>query len=65
MGWDLEENDLTIHKFILNNNYKIENYEIIPIVERIRDLIYEEKTNKIFMYLETSGSIAILEKNNT
>ena len=31
MGWDLEENDLTIHKFILNNNYKIENYEIIPI----------------------------------
>ena len=46
MGWDLEENDLTIHKFILNNNYKIENYEIIPIVERIRDLIYEEKQIK-------------------
>ena len=64
MGWDLEENDLTIHKFVLNDNYKIEKYEIIPIVERIRDLIYEEKTNKILMYLETSGSIGILEKNN-
>ncbi len=62
MGWDLEENDLSIHKFVLNNNYKVEKHEIIPIVERIRDLIYVEKTNKIFMFLETSGSIGILEK---
>ncbi len=62
MGWDLDENDLTIHKFVLNENYKIENYETIPIVERIRDLIYDEKTNKILIYLETSGSIGILEK---
>ncbi len=62
MGWDLDENDLTIHKFVLNKNYIIENYETIPIVERIRDLIYDERTNKILMYLETSGSIGILEK---
>ncbi len=62
MGWDLDENDLTIHKLVLNDNYKIESYDVIPIVERIRDLIYEEKTNKILMYLETSGSIGILEK---
>jgi len=62
MGWDLDENDLSIHKFVLNDNYKIENHEVIPIVERIRDLIYEEKTNKILMFLETSGSIGILEK---
>jgi hypothetical protein len=62
MGWDLDENDLSIHKFILNNDYKIEEHEIIPITERIRDLIYEKKTNKIFMYLEKSGSIGILEK---
>ena len=62
MGWDLDENDLSIHKFVLNDNYKIENHEVIPIVERIRDLIYDEKTNKILMFLETSGSIGILEK---
>lgn len=62
MGWDLEENDLSIHKFVLNDNYKVEKHEIIPIVERIRDLIYEEKTNKVLMFLETSGSIGILEK---
>lgn len=62
MGWDLDENDLSIHKLILNNDYKIDKHEVIPIVERIRDLIYEEKTNKIFMFLETSGSIGILEK---
>ncbi len=62
MGWDLEENDLSIHKFVLDNDYKIEEYEIIPIVERIRDLIYVRKTNKILMFLETSGSIGILEK---
>jgi len=62
MGWDLDENDLSIHKFVLNDNYKIESHEVIPIVERIRDLIYDEKTNKILMFLETSGSIGILEK---
>ncbi len=62
MGWDLDENDLSIHKFVLNDNYKIENHEVIPIVERIRDLIYDETTNKILMFLETSGSIGILEK---
>ena len=62
MGWDLDENDLSIHKLILNNDYKIDKHEVIPIVERIRDLIYEEKTNKIFMFLETSGSIGFLEK---
>ena len=64
MGWDLDENDLSIHKFILNNDYKIEKHEIIPIIERIRDLIYEKKTNKLVMFLETSGSIGILEKIN-
>lgn len=62
MGWDLEENDLSIHKFILGNEYKIENHEIIPIVERIRDLIYYDKKNQIVMFLETSGSIGILER---
>ena len=62
MGWDLDENDLSIHKLILNNDLIIEEYEIIPIIERIRDLIYLQKKNKILMYLETSGSIAILER---
>jgi len=62
MGWDLDEGDLSIHKFVLNNKYIIESHEVIPVVERVRDLIYDEGTNKIFMFLETSGSIGILEK---
>jgi len=62
MGWDLEENDLSIHKFILNDNYKIEDHEVIPIVERIRDLIFYDQKNQILMFLETSGSIGILER---
>ena len=33
------------------------------IDERVRDMIYLEQINKIIIYLETSGSIALLEAN--
>lgn len=36
--------------------------DIIPIGERIRDLIYHEKRNEIIMFLDTSASIAFLKK---
>ena len=42
-------------------NFEIMNNSIIKINERIRDMIYIKKINKIFMYLETTASIGILE----
>lgn len=36
--------------------------DIIPIGERIRDIIYYEKRNEIIMFLDSSASIAFLKK---
>ena len=64
LGTQIDEGDLSVHQFILNSDFKIENQTIIPISERVRDLIYIEELNKIFIYLESSASIGILEKIN-
>ena len=37
--------------------------DIIPIGERIRDLIYDEDKNEILMFLDTSATIGILSVN--
>ena len=36
----------------------------MPIGERVRDMIYIEELSKIFLFLESSGSIGILEVDN-
>jgi hypothetical protein len=64
MGWHVEEGDLSIHQFILDTDLKIEQHNIMPVGERVRDMIYVEELNKIFLFLETSGSIGILEVGN-
>ena len=46
------------HFKYVNNELII--YDILPIGERIRDLIYDKKNNKIIMFLDTSASIGIL-----
>ena len=61
LGSDLKEGDLSIHQFILNQKFEIENHIILPIGERVRDIIYIEELNKIFTYLESSSSIAIID----
>ena len=54
----------SIHQFILDVNLKIEKHNIIPVGERVRDMIYIEELKKIFMFAETSGSILTLEVDN-
>jgi glucose/arabinose dehydrogenase len=61
LGSDLKEGDLSIHQFVLNQKFEIENHIILPIGERVRDIIYIEELNKIFTYLESSSSIAIID----
>tara|TARA_B100000787_G_scaffold169594_1_gene161265 strand:+ start:66 stop:1424 length:1359 start_codon:yes stop_codon:yes gene_type:complete len=51
----------SIHEIILNKNLKIETHNILPLGERIRDLVYIKKINKIAIYLESTGSLVFLE----
>jgi len=64
MGYDVEEGDLSVHKFTLTEDLKIKNHLILPIGERVRDMFYIEELNKILLFLESSGSIGLLEKLN-
>jgi len=62
LGFNLEEGDLSLHYFRFDLNYNILSQEVIPIGERIRDLEFIADLNLIVLFLETSGSIAIIEK---
>lgn len=62
LGFDLDEGDLSLHYFQLNIENKIISHEIIPVKERIRDIEYIPNLDVIVLFLETSGSIAIIEK---
>jgi len=64
LGYHVEEGDQSIHQFILDADLKIEQHNIMPVGERVRDMIYIEELNKIFLFLETSGSIGMLEVDN-
>ncbi|MDC0926812.1 PQQ-dependent sugar dehydrogenase [Candidatus Pelagibacter ubique] len=63
MGGDTKEGDLSLHYFELNNNYSKLYHEVLPIDERVRDMIYIKDKNIIVLFLENTASIAILELN--
>ena len=70
MGGDVREGDLSIHQFILDKNHTIEDHNIIEINSRVRDIIFLEKLNKMFFYIESDpqsiseSSIAVIENIN-
>jgi glucose/arabinose dehydrogenase len=64
MGNSVEEGDLSLHYFVLSNEFKIIEHDIFQIKERIRDIVYIETLNKIFLFLESSASIGVLEARN-
>jgi|TARA_Y100000031_G_scaffold20918_1_gene21585 hypothetical protein len=51
---------MSIHHFIISNDNIILKHNIIPLNERIRDMIYVEEINKIFLFLESTASIGVL-----
>jgi hypothetical protein len=51
---------MSLHHITLNKEYKIIKHEMFNLNERIRDMIYAKDSNKIYLYLESSGSIGIL-----
>ena len=60
MGWEIEEGDRSIHQIILNPDLTIAEHNIMPIGERVRDIIYVKELNRILLFLESTGSIGIL-----
>ncbi len=51
--------DSSIYPFTLKND-KIENMKRIFIGERIRDMVYDKKSSKIFLFLEDTASLGII-----
>ena len=64
MGSTPEEGDMSLHYFTLNNKFQIMSHDVIKLNERVRDIVYIKKLNKVLLFLETSASIGILEKKN-
>ena len=65
LGHNIKEGDLSIHRIELNNdNNEILKYNVLPLGERIRDMIYVDKLNKVFLFLENTSSIGVLEAEN-
>ncbi len=60
MGYDKEEDDMTLHILNFDENFKQLKYEKIYIGERIRDII-DLGNGSILMTLESSGSFGILK----
>ena len=61
LGQDIDEGDMSLHVIELNDNLIVNQTQLI-LNERIRDMFYENKTNQIFLYLESTGSIGVLSK---
>ena len=60
MGKDISEGDMSLHIYKVHDG-SLENYKIIPINERVRDMIYVKKQNMIFLFLESSTSIGVIK----
>tara|TARA_B100001057_G_scaffold403892_1_gene416314 strand:+ start:563 stop:1858 length:1296 start_codon:yes stop_codon:yes gene_type:complete len=53
--------DKAIYFFNLNSSNELENLSRIKVTERVRDMIY--KDNKLFLFLENTASVGIIELN--
>ena len=61
MGSDIEHGDLSLHIYTLDLDQKVKKKEILKVYERIRDIHVIE--NFILFFFETTGTIAIYERN--
>ena len=53
---------MSLHILVLDKNYNKIKSEQVILNERIRDLKYLSKTNELFLFLESTGSIGIINK---
>ena len=60
--WQMNEGDRSIHHIRFNENFsKIIFEDVIPIGERIRDVIFIEEKNAVLMVLESIPAIGVLK----
>ena len=64
LGHTNEGGRRAIHFFSLNNDFSIKTktYDIVHLKKRIRDMVYADKLNKIFLFMDYSGAIAVLDR---
>jgi len=61
MGNEISEKDLSLHYIKLNNERtKIIEHKHEVLNERVRDIIITKDLKKIFLFLETSSSLAVI-----
>ena len=60
--WQMNEGDQSLHHIRFNENFsKIIFEDVIPIGERIRDVIFIEEKNAVLMVLESIPAIGVLK----
>ncbi len=66
MGNEIAEQDLGLHFIKLGDKKnKIIKHKYIPLNERVRDMVISKNKKILILFLETTGSIAIIEKSNS
>ena len=63
LGFNNDKGRRSIHSYHFDNEKGLENHEIIPLNDRVRDILYTSSLNRIFLFLEKKASIAILKSN--
>jgi hypothetical protein len=63
MGEEPIEGDMSIYDISFDNDFTMLESRVIPLNERVRDMIYSEEIDKVFLFMETTASIGILELN--
>ena len=62
LGAEIEQGDLSLYVYSLNENLEIKKREINKIYQRIRDI--HIANDHVFLYLESTGSIGFFKIEN-
>ena len=62
LGAEIEQGDLSLYIYSLNENLEIKKREINKIYQRIRDI--HIANDHVFLYLESTGSIGFFKIEN-
>ncbi len=64
MGNEIVEQDLGLHLIKLDDKRKkIIKHKYIPLNERVRDMVISKNKKKLILFLETTSSLAVIEKS--
>ncbi len=63
MGSKIEEGDLSLHYLKVDKNFNILDQKILPLGQRIRDMIFIRKHKMVLMFFDTTSSIGYFKLN--